>query len=118
VPRSLSVCRSAGAPNDASRAWAILIMTLGSTWATMVAGWVTPFVAGRWGWRAVPWVYSVTIVAVTLLWQATAHESPQAMFSQASAIAPVPVSPRRSCAPHPPTSHRLIRLQLASRVIS
>jgi MFS family permease len=75
-----------GAPNDASRAWAILIMTLGSTWATMVAGWVTPFVAGRWGWRAVPYVYGSTILAVTILWQAVAHDSPQAMFSQVSRI--------------------------------
>ena len=74
----------AGAPNDASRAWAILIMTLGSTWATMVAGWITPFVAGRWGWRAVPYVYGSTILAVTALWQTVAHESPQAMLSQVS----------------------------------
>ena len=75
-----------GAPNDASRAWAILIMTLGSTWATMVAGWVTPFVAGRFGWRAVPYVYGSTILAVTVLWQAVAHDSPQAMFSQVSRL--------------------------------
>ena len=74
----------AGAPNDASRAWAILIMTLGSTWATMVAGWITPFVAGRWGWRAVPYVYGSSILAVTALWQTVAHESPQAMLSQVS----------------------------------
>lgn len=84
----------AGAPNDASRAWAILIMTLGSTWATMVAGWITPLVAGRWGWRAVPYAYGSTILAVTFLWQLVAHESPQAMFSQVRDV-PHSSNPRR-----------------------
>ena len=42
------------APRDATRSFAILIMTLGSTWSTMVAAWLTPPLAGWAGWRAVP----------------------------------------------------------------
>lgn len=83
--------KGAWAPHDASRAWAILIMTLGSTWATMVAGWLTPFIAGRWGWRAVPFVYGGTIIATTAVWQACAYDSPVAMFSKARArLDPIP----------------------------
>ena len=79
--------KGAWAPHDTSRAWAILIMTLGSTWATMVAGWLTPFIAGRFGWRAVPLVYSSAILVTTAVWQLCAYESPAAMFSKTLLLA-------------------------------
>ena len=64
------------APHDASRSWAILVMTLGSTWATMVASWVTPWLSARLGWRRVPYIYGVFIGSMTILWHYAGANSP------------------------------------------
>ena len=66
------------APRDATRSFAILIMTLGSTWSTMVAAWLTPPLAGWAGWRAVPYVFGSTIMGMSLLWQICGAERPGA----------------------------------------
>ena len=53
-------------------------MTLGSTWSTMVAAWLTPPLAGWAGWRAVPYVFGSTIMGMSLLWQICGAERPGA----------------------------------------
>ena len=68
--------KAAWIPTGPERAWALMVAGFGTTIAKNLASFLTPSIAGRYGWRTASSFYAAAVGLYTCVWQAVASERP------------------------------------------
>lgn len=81
-----NIAKANWVPTGKERAWALMLISLGTTLSKNISSVVTPWLSGRNGWRAVTTTYAASVGVFMLLWQLLAAEHPQKARSTAQVL--------------------------------
>ena len=104
-----NIAKANWVPTGKERAWALMLISLGTTLSKNISSVITPWLSGRSGWRAVTAAYAAGVGAFVLAWQLLASEHPK------KAITTPPPSPSRPAVPLRPET-TTARAAAAARV--
>ena len=72
-----NIAKANWVPTGKERAWALMLISLGTTLSKNVSSFLTPWLSGRRGWRSVTTSYALGVAAFAGAWQLLASEHPK-----------------------------------------
>ena len=72
-----NIAKANWVPTGKERAWALMLISLGTTLSKNVSSFLTPWLSGRRGWRSVTTSYALGVAVFVGAWQLLASEHPK-----------------------------------------